>query len=122
MECKFFLKLCTDGTPPIGKIHPHRKITVTLEPVMQLRCPSRFRMSLRRSSYCSVTAKLLSILVREIQFQRRKENYFTKYQNLVQDFLLIDLVLKQLNLLVFESLLYQVSSHWSSQRNVSFDL
>ena len=28
----------TEG-PPRGKFHPFSKITVTLEPVMQLRCP-----------------------------------------------------------------------------------
>ena len=31
--------------PLIGKIHPFRKIAVTLEPVMRFRCPLRFRIS-----------------------------------------------------------------------------
>ena len=35
----------TAEAPPIGKIRPFSKITVTLEPVMQLRCPARFRIS-----------------------------------------------------------------------------
>ena len=32
-----------DAAPPIGKIYPFSKMTVTFEPVMQLRCPSGFR-------------------------------------------------------------------------------
>ena len=35
----------TVEAPPIRKIHPFSKIAVTLEPVMQFRCPSRFRIS-----------------------------------------------------------------------------
>ena len=35
----------TAEAPPIGKIHPFSKIAVTLEPVMQFGCPSRFRIS-----------------------------------------------------------------------------
>ena len=34
-----------DATPPVGKIHPHSKIPVTVEPIKQFRCPSRFRIS-----------------------------------------------------------------------------
>ena len=35
----------SDATPSIGKIHPLRKMAVTLEPVMSFECPSRFRIS-----------------------------------------------------------------------------
>ena len=35
-----------DATPPTGKIHPFCKIAVIFEPVMQLGCTSRFRISL----------------------------------------------------------------------------
>ena len=35
----------TDEAQPTGKIHPLSKIAVSLEPVMQLECPSRFRIS-----------------------------------------------------------------------------
>ena len=35
----------TVETPPLGKIHPFSRITVTLEPVMQFSCPTRFRIS-----------------------------------------------------------------------------
>ena len=35
----------TAEAPLIGKIHPFIKIDVTLEPVMQFGCPSRFRIS-----------------------------------------------------------------------------
>ena len=34
----------TAEAPPIGKIHPFSKIAVTVEPVMQFGCPSRFRI------------------------------------------------------------------------------
>ena len=34
-----------DATPPISKINPFSKITVTLGQVMQFGCPSRFRIS-----------------------------------------------------------------------------
>ena len=34
-----------DEAPPIGKIHPFSKIAVTLEPLLQFGCPSRFRVS-----------------------------------------------------------------------------
>ena len=76
-----------------------------------------------RSSNCSVTAALLSMLVRKTLFQKWQKNYFHKNQNFAQILLLlIDLVIKQLNLLVFGRLLWKISSHWSSQRNVVFDL
>ena len=39
-----------DEAPPMGKIHPFSKITVTFEPVMQFWCPSRFRISLKNCS------------------------------------------------------------------------
>ena len=35
----------TAEAPPIGKIQPFSKIALTLEPVMQFRCPSRLRIS-----------------------------------------------------------------------------
>ena len=38
----------TAEAPPIGKIQPFSKITVTLEPVMQIRCPLRFRISFKK--------------------------------------------------------------------------
>ena len=31
--------------PPVDKIHPFSKISVTFEPIQRLRCPSRFRIS-----------------------------------------------------------------------------
>ena len=34
----------TADAPPLGKIHPFIKIVVTLEPVMQFKCPSRLRI------------------------------------------------------------------------------
>ena len=34
-----------DASPPIGKIHPFSKITISFEPVMRFGFPSRFRMS-----------------------------------------------------------------------------
>ena len=34
-----------DATPPVGKINPFSKIAVTIEPIQQFRCPSRFRIS-----------------------------------------------------------------------------
>ena len=34
-----------DATPPLGKIEPFTKITVTFEPMKQFRCPTRFRIS-----------------------------------------------------------------------------
>ena len=32
-----------DATPPVGKIHPFSKITVTFEPLQRIRCHSRFK-------------------------------------------------------------------------------
>ena len=40
-----------DATPPMGKNHPFSKIAVTLEPVMQFGCPSRFRISKQYVSF-----------------------------------------------------------------------
>ena len=34
-----------DATPPLGKIPPFTKIAVSFEPMNQLRCPSRYRIS-----------------------------------------------------------------------------
>ena len=33
------------ATPPIGKIHPFRKIIITLEPIQRYKCPTRIRFS-----------------------------------------------------------------------------
>jgi hypothetical protein len=38
-----------DATPPVGKIHPLRKIAVSFEPIQRFRCPSRFRISEKMS-------------------------------------------------------------------------
>ena len=35
----------TAEAPPIGQTHPFSKIAVTFEPVVQFRCPLRFRIS-----------------------------------------------------------------------------
>ena len=34
-----------DEAPPMGKINPFSNIAVTFEPVMQMGCPSEFRIS-----------------------------------------------------------------------------
>ena len=34
-----------DSAPTVGKVHPFRKIAVTVEPIQQFICPSRFRIS-----------------------------------------------------------------------------
>ena len=38
-----------DATPPVGKIHPFRKIAVTFEPIQQFRCSSRSQISEKMS-------------------------------------------------------------------------
>ena len=43
----------TAEAPPIDKIHPFSKIAVTPEPVMQLRCLSRSRISLKKCNIVS---------------------------------------------------------------------
>ena len=35
----------SNASPPTGKTHPFSKIALTLKPVMQFICPSRFRFS-----------------------------------------------------------------------------
>ena len=42
--CRLQAQTLPDATPPIGKFHPSIKITVTFEPLMQFRFPSRFRI------------------------------------------------------------------------------
>ena len=38
-------QILPDATPPVGKIRPFGKISVTIEPIQQFRCPSRFIIS-----------------------------------------------------------------------------
>ena len=38
-----------DATPPVGKIHPFSKITLTVKQIQRFPCPSRFRISEKMS-------------------------------------------------------------------------
>ena len=76
-----------------------------------------------RCSNCSVTLALVSMLVPKPQFQGSQRKYLPQKSkfHLKKNFL-TDLDIKQLNLFVFGSHAWQISSNWSFQRNVGFNL
>ena len=76
-----------------------------------------------KSLKCSVTAALLSMLVPKTPFKRGQRKLLSQKSKFrPQKIFLSDLVLILLNLLVFESLAWKISSNWRFQRNVGFDL
>ena len=66
------------------------------------------------SSNCSLTAALPSMLVWKPNFSGKIENNFHRNPNYH------DLIIKQLNLYVFESVSWKTSSNWFFQRNEGF--
>ena len=77
------------------------------------------RKVFKRKRYSSVTLHVNPITPMS---EGSKKIPSTKIQILPKKIFLSDLVLKLLNLFVFESLAWKISSNWSFQRNVGFDL
>ena len=70
-----------DATPPIGKIHPFSRVTLTFEPMIQISYPLRFRDKIRSILEQACVVWHLSILKRnERELERvQKVNYIVNH-------------------------------------------